>query len=166
MNQSRRAISKEGPAPLRLAFYQAGSVARTMDPQLAAFYHRLMTEHGHCHTQATIAVARKLAERTWKTLTTGQMYELRDLEGPPVTKRAPREHRVPLHRHAQAAHPVPVPHDRSETGTPDTVTTRTHRYHLTTSRRPLSAPSASPGGSGRRRGPTRTDNATATAEHR
>lgn len=91
MNQPRRAISKEGPAPLRLAFYQAGSVARTMDPQLAAFYHRLMTEHGHCHTQATIAVARKLAERTWKTLITGQMYELRDLEGNPVTKRAAKE---------------------------------------------------------------------------
>jgi len=91
MNQSRRAISKEGPAPLRLAFYQAGSVARTIDPQLAAFYHRLMTEHGHCHTQATIAVARKLAERTWKTLTTGQMYELRDLEGRPLTKRAAKE---------------------------------------------------------------------------
>lgn len=91
MNQSHRAISKEGPAPLRLAFYQAGSVARTMDPQLAAFYHRLMTEHGHCHTQATIAVARKLAERTWKTLTTGQMYELRDREGQPLTKRAAKE---------------------------------------------------------------------------
>jgi hypothetical protein len=92
MNQSRRAISREGPAPLRLAFYQAGSVARTMDPQLAAFLHRIMTEYGHCHTQATIAVARKLAERTWKTLTTGQkMYELRDLEGQPVTKRAAKE---------------------------------------------------------------------------
>ena len=51
MNKPRRAISKEGPAPLRLAFYQAGSVARTMHPQLAAFYHRLMTEHGHGHTQ-------------------------------------------------------------------------------------------------------------------
>jgi hypothetical protein len=63
-----------------------------MDPQLAAFYHRLMTEHGHFHTQATIAVARKLAERTWKTLTTGQMYELRDLEGQPLTKRAAKEH--------------------------------------------------------------------------
>jgi hypothetical protein len=55
MNQSRRAISKEGPAPLRLAFYQAGSAARTMNPQVAAFYHRLKTEHGNCHTQATIA---------------------------------------------------------------------------------------------------------------
>jgi hypothetical protein len=40
---------------LRLAFYQAGSVARTTDPQLAAFYYRLMTEHGHCHTQANLS---------------------------------------------------------------------------------------------------------------
>ncbi len=29
--------------------------------QLAAFYHRLMTTQRHCHTQATIAIARKLA---------------------------------------------------------------------------------------------------------
>jgi hypothetical protein len=91
MNQSRRAISKEGPAPLRLAFFQSGSFARTMDPQLAAFYYRLMTEHGHCHTQALIAVARKLAERTWKTLVTGQLYELRDLAGQHVTEQAAKE---------------------------------------------------------------------------
>jgi hypothetical protein len=51
-------------APLSLALPHAGSVARTMDPQLAAFYHRLTTEHGHCHTQAPIGVDRKLAERT------------------------------------------------------------------------------------------------------
>ncbi|WP_186760256.1 IS110 family transposase [Arthrobacter alpinus] len=91
MHQTRRAISKEGPAPLRLAFYQSASVARSMDPQLAAFYHRLMTESGHCHTQAVIAVARKLAERTWKTLTTGEPYQLRDLEGKPITRRAAKE---------------------------------------------------------------------------
>ena len=121
MNQPRRAISKEGPAPLRLAFYQAGSIARTMDPQLAAFYHRLMTEHGHSHTQATIAVARKLVERTLKTLITGQLYEQRDLEGQPFTRRAAKELIAsPLFRHSQTAHPVPVPHRRSETGTPET----------------------------------------------
>ncbi|WP_164205457.1 IS110 family transposase [[Micrococcus luteus] ATCC 49442] len=62
-----------------------------MDPQLAAFYYRFMTEHGHRHTQATIAVVRKLAERTWKTLATGQMYELRDIDGQPVTKWAAKE---------------------------------------------------------------------------
>ncbi len=91
MTQPRRAITKEGPAPLRLALFQAAGAARRTDPQLAAFYHRLMTTHGHCHTQATIAVARKLAERTWVTITTGRPYQLRDVEGHPVTARAAKE---------------------------------------------------------------------------
>jgi transposase len=88
VHQPRRAISKEGPALLRLAFYQAGNVARSLDPQLAAFYRQLMTERGHCHTQATVAVARKLVERTWTVLTRGRPYQLRDLDGQPVTARA------------------------------------------------------------------------------
>jgi hypothetical protein len=88
VRQPRRAISKEGPAVLRLAFYQAANVARSMDPQLAAFYRQLMTERGHCHTQATVAVARKLAQRTWTVLSRGRPYQLRDLDGRPVTARA------------------------------------------------------------------------------
>ena len=63
---------------LRLAFFQAANAARRHDPQLAGFYHRLMTEHGHCHTQACVAVARKLVERTWTVLTRGTPYQLRD----------------------------------------------------------------------------------------
>ena len=85
VSQPSRAITKEGPAVLRLAFFQAANGARRRDPQLAAFYHRLMTEHGHCHTQATVAVARKLVERTWTVLTRGQPYQLRDLDGRPIT---------------------------------------------------------------------------------
>jgi transposase len=50
MESPSRAITKEGPAVLRLAFYQAANVARTIDPQLASFYRRLMVERGHCHT--------------------------------------------------------------------------------------------------------------------
>jgi transposase len=88
VTQPRRAITKEGPAALRLAFYQAANGARRTDPQLAEFYHRLMTQRGQCHTQATIAVARKLVERTWLVLTTGRPYELRDLDGKPITERA------------------------------------------------------------------------------
>ncbi|BCO37715.1 hypothetical protein MHEC_41480 [Mycobacterium heckeshornense] len=91
MSQPRRAITKEGPAPLRLALFQAAGAARRTDPQLAAFYHRLMTTQGHCHTQATIAVARKLAERIWVTITTGRPYQLRDTNGDPVTARAAKE---------------------------------------------------------------------------
>jgi transposase len=88
VTQPSRAISKEGPAALRLAFYQAANAARHGDPQLAAFYHRLMTERGHCHTQATVAVARKLVERTWTVLTEGRAYQLCDLDGRPITERA------------------------------------------------------------------------------
>jgi transposase len=86
--QPSRAITKEGPAALRLAFYQAANSARASDPQLAAFYHRLMVEHGHCHTQANVAVARKLAERTWTVLTRGTGYQLRDGDNQPITRRA------------------------------------------------------------------------------
>ena len=46
------------PAVLRLAFFQAANAARRQDPQLAGFYHQLMTQQGHCHTQACVAVAR------------------------------------------------------------------------------------------------------------
>lgn len=88
VTQPSRAISKEGPPALRLAFYQAANAARHGDPQLAAFYHRLMTERGHCHTSATVAVARKLVGRTWTVLHEGRAYQLRDLDGQPITERA------------------------------------------------------------------------------
>ena len=91
VDQSGRAITKEGPAVLRLAFYQAANVARGLDPQLAEFYYRLMVTHGHCHTQATVAVARKLIERTWTVLTRQQPYQLRDVDRAPVTARAAKE---------------------------------------------------------------------------
>ena len=82
VSQPSRAITKEGPAVLRLAFFQAANAARRQDPQLAGFYHRLMTEHGHCHTQACVAVARKLVERTWTVLHRGTPYQLRDARRP------------------------------------------------------------------------------------
>ena len=91
-----RAITKEGPGVLRLAFYQAGNVARTVDPQLAEFYQRLMVERGHCHTQASCAVARKLVARTWATLTSGRSYQLRDLNSQPITRRCAREQAAAL----------------------------------------------------------------------
>lgn len=85
VTQPSRAITKEGPAVLRLAFYQAANGARRVDPQLAAYYRHLMVDRGHCHTQATVAVARKLIERTWTVLTRGEPYQLRDVDGTPVT---------------------------------------------------------------------------------
>lgn len=84
MASPSRPITKEGPPELRLAFYQAANVARRYDPQLAEFYQRMMCQRGHNHIQATCAVARKLVCRVWATLTSGEPYELRDVDGNPV----------------------------------------------------------------------------------
>jgi len=86
---------------------------RRTDPQLAAFYHRLMTTQRHCHTQATIAVARKLAERTRVTITTGRPYQLRDTNGDPVTARGAKE-LIDAHYHVDTR---THPHNRAHTDT-------------------------------------------------
>ena len=98
-----RPITKEGPAAMRLVYYQAANVARRRDPHLAAHYRKLMCERGHTHIQANCAVARKLAARTWAVLQTGEPYEPRDLDGRPIdvatavalaeTLAVPAEHR-------------------------------------------------------------------------
>jgi len=76
-----RRITKQGPAELRLALYQAANVARRRDPQLAQHYRRLMVERGHNHISANTAIARKLACRAWAIATTGRPYQPRDLDG-------------------------------------------------------------------------------------
>jgi hypothetical protein len=45
-----------------------------------------MTEHGHCRTQACVAVARKLVERTWTMLSRGTPDQIRDLDGQPISR--------------------------------------------------------------------------------
>jgi hypothetical protein len=79
-----RPVTKQGPAELRLAYYQAANVARRHDPQLAACCRRLMVERNHNHIKATTAVARKLACRAWAVLHNDQPYQLRDLDGHPI----------------------------------------------------------------------------------
>jgi hypothetical protein len=83
-----RAMTKTGPAELRLAYYQAANVARRHDPELANFYRRLMVERNHNHVKATAAVARKLACRAWAVLRTGEAYQLRDLDGKEIDQHA------------------------------------------------------------------------------
>jgi hypothetical protein len=61
-----------------------------------------MVERGHCHTQATVAIACKLAERTWTVLTRGQPYQYRDTTGQAVTRMVAKD---------QARHDHAVPDD-------------------------------------------------------
>lgn len=76
-----RPITKQGPAELRLAYYQAANIARRHDPELADFYRKLMVNRKHNHVKANTAVARKLVCRAWAVLHSGQPYQLRDLDG-------------------------------------------------------------------------------------
>ena len=86
MASPSRPITREGPPELRLACYQAANIARRHDPQLAAFYWRLMVERRHNHVKATCAVARKLVTRIWATLSRGEPYEVRDVDGTTVDR--------------------------------------------------------------------------------
>lgn len=78
-------ITKAGPRWLKAQLYLAAETARRYDPQLAAIYYRERVHKGHVHTQAVVTVATHLADRIWKVYQTGQRYELRDVDGRPVT---------------------------------------------------------------------------------
>lgn len=77
--------TKRGDACLRAALFQAADRARKVDPQIAARYQRLMCDTGRHHTSATCTIATVLLTRIVSCLRNGTHYELRDLDGTPVT---------------------------------------------------------------------------------
>jgi transposase len=84
-------MTKAGPSIMRMALYQAGDVGRRWDPQLAAVYHREMVYHGKNHKQAMGAVMSHLGARVLRVLKEDSPYELRDIEGNPISKDAARK---------------------------------------------------------------------------
>jgi hypothetical protein len=79
-------MTKAGPSIMRMALYQAGDIGRRWDPQLAAVYHREMVYHGKNHKQAMGAVMSHLGARVLRVLKENSPYELRDIEGNPISK--------------------------------------------------------------------------------
>jgi len=79
-----------GRKRVRDALYMAALNAVRRNGILKTFYQRLRTA-GKPAKLALIAVARKLAERIWVTITTGRPYQLRDTNGDPVTARRAKE---------------------------------------------------------------------------
>ena len=63
----------------------AAGQARRIDPTLAAKYHRLMTEAGKHHNSALCHIATTLLTRIIACWRAGQTYQLRDVDGTPVT---------------------------------------------------------------------------------
>jgi transposase len=86
-----QAITKAGNNHLRAQLILSADVARTQDPQLAKVYYDQMVHHGANHTKACAVVAAKLAERAWAVRRRGTPYELRDVDGTPVTLEQARQ---------------------------------------------------------------------------
>ena len=84
-------MTKAGPNLVKATLYLNANVARQWDVQIAAIYHRQMVEYGKHHTQAVCACASHLANRIYAVLKENRPYQLRDLEGNPITEQKSSE---------------------------------------------------------------------------
>ena len=78
-------MTKAGPALMKRALYQAANIGRRYDPQLAGVYYQQMVQQGKTHHQAMGAVMSHLDARILSVLREGRSYQLRDVQGNPVT---------------------------------------------------------------------------------
>ena len=84
-------VTKSGPNPVKKYGYLNADVARQWDPQIANIYHDQMVNKGKHHTQAVCACATHLLDRVRVILLKDRPYELRDVDGTPVTRKKARE---------------------------------------------------------------------------
>ena len=78
-------LTKAGPSRLRTSLMLGADTARKQDPQLARIYYLQMTERGGSHVKALCVVAANLAERAWAVLQRGEPYQVRDIDGHPIS---------------------------------------------------------------------------------
>jgi hypothetical protein len=76
--------------------YLNADVARRHDPQIAAIYYDQMVNKGKHHNQAVCACATRLLDRVQAVLREDRPYDLRDVNGRPVT---PEEARAIIAEH-------------------------------------------------------------------
>ncbi len=84
-------ISQAGPDLVKKFSFMGAEAARQWDPQIAAIYYDQIVHHGKHHTQALCACATHLLDRIWIILKEDRPYELRDVDGTPVTARRARQ---------------------------------------------------------------------------
>jgi hypothetical protein len=78
-------VTRAGPDLVKKYLYLDAEVARRWDPQLAVIYYTQMVKYGKHHSQAVCACATHLLDRIRVILTEDRAYELRDVDGTPVT---------------------------------------------------------------------------------
>lgn len=84
-------ITQAGPNIVKATLYLNAEVARQWDVQLAHIYYTQMVEYGKHHTQAVCACASHLANRIYAILTQKRPFELRDLDGKPISSQESRQ---------------------------------------------------------------------------
>jgi transposase len=83
-------LTQSGPRLIRKFAYLDADVARLSDPQLAALYYDQMVNKGKHHCQAVCACATHLLDRILVILRENRPYQLRDVDGTPVSKQQAR----------------------------------------------------------------------------
>jgi len=83
-------MTKAGPAIMKWALYQSSQIGRRCDPQLACVYYREMVHYGKNHKQAMGAVMSHIGARVLAVLREDRPYELRDIDGRPITREEAR----------------------------------------------------------------------------
>lgn len=83
-------ITKAGPDLIKATAFLNAHVARLWDPQIAAIYYKQMMSLGKHHLQAVCACATHLLDRIYVVLREDRPYELRDVDGTPVSARQAR----------------------------------------------------------------------------
>jgi len=78
-------ITKAGPDLVKKYAYINAEVARQWDPQIAAIYYNQMVNKGQHHCQAVCCCGTHLLDRVRVVLRDGRPYEVRDVDGTPVT---------------------------------------------------------------------------------
>jgi transposase len=93
-------INHAGPRLIKKYAFLDAEVARQWDPQVAALYYDQMVNKGKHHNQAICACATHLLDRVFVVLRDHKPYEVRDVDGQPVTVEEARtiiaeEYKVP-----------------------------------------------------------------------
>jgi len=84
-------ISQAGPDIIKKYAYIAAETARQWDPQIAAIYYDQMVNKGKHHIQAVCCCATHLLDRVRAVLRYRRPYEVRDVDGRPVTWQEARD---------------------------------------------------------------------------
>ncbi len=79
-------ITQAGPSLIKKFAYLDAEAARQRDPQIAALYYSQMVHQGKHHIQAICTCAAHLLDRVLIVLREDRPYELRDVDGTPLSK--------------------------------------------------------------------------------